>query len=253
MENPVRFFAQRQTTVLCGFACFFRKISRPVVSCVIIKPLRGFIIYAYMRGDEGSMKNFNWCVYTYRHRKAFMYVAEKIIPDEALKKEILYRAEVHDVDKLLLYLFFDQKEVQDWHVLHQPHHLESGLGKSYVDLAETVIDYECAPYTKPDKPLNAYDFVHKLISLGYLTKEKAETLFGIMRSFGIDRSYDGTKDAAGMEYLRQFEEVTEEMILFEVFCYIHKYPESEAVEYLLKRWKKKSLHRQNLCYNNITS
>ena len=175
------------------------------------------------------MKNFDWCVYTYRHRRAFAYVAEKIIPDGELKREILKRAKVHDMDKMLLYPFYDQKKVQDYHVLHQPHHLESGLGKEYADFVETVIDYECAPYTKPDKPLYAYDFVHKLLRLGYIKKEKAEELFDIMKSFGIACSCDGLKDAEGLAYLKQFEDVTEEMILLEIFRFIRENPESEAI------------------------
>lgn len=184
------------------------------------------------------MKNFEWCAYTYRHRRAFLYVAEKIISEKDLKEEIMKRGRVHDMDKMLLYPFFSQKEVQDWHVFHQPHHLESGLGKDDVDLAETVIDYESAPYTKPDKPLNAYDFVHKLFEDGYITREKAEKLFLMMSHFGIDHSYDSTKDAEGMEYLKQFQDVSEEMVLFEVFQYIREEPESEAMKYLRDNYKK---------------
>lgn len=40
------------------------------------------------------MKNFEFCAYTYRHRKALVYVINKLITDEALKKKMLARAEI---------------------------------------------------------------------------------------------------------------------------------------------------------------
>ena len=102
------------------------------------------------------MKNFNWCIYTYRHRRAFEYCVNKLIHDPDLKEEMLKRAKIHDMDKMVMYLFLEQKEAQKIHMMHQPHHLENSLPRTYEDLVETIIDYECAPYTKPDKPLNAY-------------------------------------------------------------------------------------------------
>lgn len=149
-----------------------------------------------------------------------------------MKKEMKKRAKVHDMDKMLLYLFFGQREVQEWHVKNQPHHLESGLGNTYFDLVETVIDYECAPYTKPDKPLNAYDFVCKLVTMGYLKQGKADELIRIMHDFGIDHSSEVAGDEEGFAYLKQFEEISEEMILYEVICYVRENPESAAMDYL---------------------
>ncbi|MDO4961187.1 MAG: hypothetical protein Q4E57_04950 [Eubacteriales bacterium] len=171
------------------------------------------------------MKNADWCAYTYRHRKAFEYTAEKLIKDPELKAKMLRRAKVHDMDKLLLYLFTDdQLEAQRIHVSHSAHHLENDLPRTYEDYVETVIDYECAPYTKPDKPLNAWDFANKLLRLGALKPETAEILFGIMHELGIDRSYLLTEtDPEGIKYLDSIAgpgKVTEEMILLEVLKYV---------------------------------
>ena len=95
---------------------------------------------------------------------------------------------------------------------------------------ETVIDYECAPYTKPDKPLNAWDFVRKMQKLNYLDPELAEQLFGIMRELGIDMSLDLRQDREAMAYMESIGEVTEEMILMEVMHFIREIPEEEYRE-----------------------
>lgn len=166
------------------------------------------------------IRNFEWCVYTYRHRRAFVYVVNKLVKDAALKEEMLRRARVHDMDKMLMYLFWDQYESQKRHVEQQPHHLECKKQKTYHDLVETVIDYECAPYTKPDKPLNAYDFMNKLLEMQLIDTEVADKLLEIMHDFGIDSSYDTTKDVAGMEHVKAIGEVTEDMIWQEVIEYL---------------------------------
>ena len=173
------------------------------------------------------MNNFDWCTYTYRHRIAFKYVTEKLIKDKDLKASILKRAEVHDMDKMLMYLFMDQYESQKIHVQNKAHHLECSLPKTYEDLVENVIDYECAPYTKPDKPLNAYDFTKKLLAMELISEDIYTKLVEIMHEFGIDSSYDITKDDEAMNFVRHMPEVTEEMILIEVMNYINDNPDNE--------------------------
>lgn len=184
------------------------------------------------------MRNFDCCEYTYRHRKMFVYVVHKLIQDEALKEELLRRAKVHDMDKELMYMFCEKWDTINYHIAHRPHHLESGLGSCYEDFVETVIDYECAPYTKPDKPLNAYDFVHKLLDMELITKEIGDKLFGIMKEFGIDRSYDVTKeDVEGMAFAESLGEVTEEQILLEVIEYAASNPPElpEVISYIKEK------------------
>ena len=173
------------------------------------------------------MKNFEWCVYTYKHRIAFAYVAKKLIKNPVLLEKIMERQKYHDLDKVLLYLFLDFETCVDYHVHHQPHHLECNVPKTYEDLVETIIDYECAPYTKPDKPLNAFDFVHKLIEWNYIDKQLANSLFDIMHDLGIDSSYNIMADPENMKLLQSIGEVTEEMILLEVMEYVRTNPSKE--------------------------
>lgn len=171
------------------------------------------------------MKNLDWCIYTYKHRRMFVYIAKKLIKDEALLGSILERAKTHDVDKLLMYMSLDQRISQEHHVLIRPHHLECKAEKCYEDLLETVIDYECSPYTKPDKPLNAYDFLNKLLDMKLVEKDTADRLFSIMHELGIDSSYSVLDDTDGMAYARSLTGITEEMILEEIAGY--KDPEIE--------------------------
>ena len=177
------------------------------------------------------MRNFEWCVYTYKHRRAFEYVAKRHIKDEKLLGQILERARYHDLDKLLLYLFMPWEKVIEYHMTHKNHHPECTNEKSYVDLVEMIVDYECAPYTKPDKTLNCYDFVNKLIRENRMEESMAEQLFAIMKLLGIDSSYDVTKDEECIEFLSSLPEVTEEMILLDVMEYVRTDPKEE-LEYI---------------------
>ena len=172
------------------------------------------------------MRNLEWCIYTYRHRRAFEYCVRRYITEPSLREEMLKRAAVHDMDKMLMYLFMDQRAAQEMHTRTQPHHLENDLPRTYEDYVETVIDYECAPYTKPDKPLNAYDFTHRLMEWKVLDTGTGNRLLSIMKELGIDNSETCIKDAEGQEYISSFSDVTEEMIQEELLTYIRNNPES---------------------------
>lgn len=51
------------------------------------------------------------------------------------------------------------KSVHNWHRNHSRHH--SVKAKTHSDFVQMVVDWECARYTKPDKPLNARDTLDK--------------------------------------------------------------------------------------------
>ena len=178
------------------------------------------------RKTEGlQMKNLKWCIYTYRHRKAFEYCVRKYIHEPALREEMLRRAAVHDLDKMIMYLFMDQKDAQEMHVKNQPHHLENDLPRTYEDYVETVMDYECAPYTKPDKPLNAYDFTQLLMDWKALDEETGNKLISIMEDIGIANSTTYIDDVEGQRYISSLEEVTEEMIYEEIRTFLNENPD----------------------------
>lgn len=125
------------------------------------------------------MDNIEYIKYTYKHRKIVMFLAEKYIKNR--KNEVLEQVKKHDMDKLFLYLFYNKKDASCIHRSLTSHH-ENSLPKNYVDYVEMVLDWESARYTKPDKPLNAYDTLYKY----YPSME--ENVLPILKEFGLDVS-----------------------------------------------------------------
>ena len=88
--------------------------------------------------------------YTSKHKKAFLEV-EKILTGKNSLNGYL-----HDFDKLIMYIIGIPHEVaHNIHVATAPHHVRKGKVNNPL---MAVIDWECARYTKPDKPLSARDF-----------------------------------------------------------------------------------------------
>lgn len=168
------------------------------------------------------MKNLEYCKYTYRHRKAFYYVVNKIIKDETIKKEMLTRARFHDLDKMTLYMFLEKKTSSSYHKNFSHHHLENNLPKTFYDYLESVIDFECAGYTKPDKLLNAYDTIEKIFKT-QVDSDVYDSLIDILKKYNLNSSYCVLDDHAGLEYLKRYENVTEEMLIYEVLDYVNNF------------------------------
>lgn len=91
--------------------------------------------------------------YTLSHRKSFRDIERKFYGHVSL------RGYLHDLDKVIMYPFLGIRLTNKVHRLFARHHIRRA--KTYVDYREMVIDWECARYTKPDKPLNAYDTLYK--------------------------------------------------------------------------------------------
>ena len=95
--------------------------------------------------------------YTLRHKKAFLKV------EKQLRGRNTLRGYLHDIDKPFLYLalWIKYESIQKIHRSKNKHHVRNDLVKSKDDLIDTIIDWECARITKPDKPLNAYQTLMK--------------------------------------------------------------------------------------------
>ena len=173
------------------------------------------------------MKNLEACIYTWKHRRAFEYCVRRLIREPSLRGRMLSRAASHDMDKMIMYLLMDPETAQEIHVRTSPHHMENALEKSRDDLVETVIDYECAPYTKPDKPLFAWDFVNRLLKEKRMGEKDAALLREIMEELGIAHPESLEDDPAGTEFIRGLGPVSEEMIFEEIFRYLAEHPQNE--------------------------
>ncbi len=92
--------------------------------------------------------------HTLVHRKAFRSVEKELFG------RVSIRGYLHDLDKIFLYLFLGRKTVSKLHRRFSRHHVQRA--KTRQDFEQMVIDWECAQYTKPDKPLNAYETLYAL-------------------------------------------------------------------------------------------
>lgn len=100
------------------------------------------------------IKNKDRIQYTLAHRKAFRKIEKELLGYNT------FRSLFHDLDKVFLYPFFDYKKVHNFHRNHAHHHTVKA--KTRNDYIQMVIDWECARYTKPDKPLNTRQTLYKL-------------------------------------------------------------------------------------------
>lgn len=91
--------------------------------------------------------------YSLKHRKAFLALEKKLLGKNTI------RGYLHDVDKIILYHFFPTVFVHTCHQWWSKHH--ERRAKTHDDFVQMVIDWECARFTKPDKPLDAYDTLYK--------------------------------------------------------------------------------------------
>lgn len=183
------------------------------------------------------MKNIEYCKYTYRHRKAFSYLVDKLVKDEKIRKEMMKRARFHDLDKMTLYLFFDKKQASSYHRETSFHHLENNLPKTFYDYFEAIIDFECAGYTKPDKPLNAYDTISKIYK-SKIDKNTYNSLIDILLKYNLNSSYSVLEDKIGADFMKKYENITEEMILYEILDYTSHFPNNSFMKLKTKIIKK---------------
>ena len=165
------------------------------------------------------MNNSEYCAYTYRHRKAIEYLVNKLFEDGEIKEEMLKRVKLHDVDKMIMYQFMSRAEASKYHKKTSRHHMANNIPKTYCDKLEAVLDYESAGYTKPDKPLNAFDMINQFKANGVVRSDICDDLLLICKGLGIARSYSVAEDEVGMKYLSQFAEITEDMIAQDVANY----------------------------------
>ena len=164
------------------------------------------------------MDNFNFCKYTYLHRKAFLYCVDKIIKDPEDRKIMFERAYFHDIDKLVYYQYLEKVDAVELHRSTASHHMENDIGKDYYDYLEAIIDYECAAYTKEDKPLNAYDTIMK-----YKPKER-KNLLKILKDLGMDYSYSNVGDPDAQKYMESYSNVSEDDIHQEIINLMWNHP-----------------------------
>ena len=153
------------------------------------------------------------------------YTANRVIKDKALLKMLMPRILKHDMDKLIMYQFLEKEEASRIHQQTAEHHMTNNVKKDWYDKLEAVIDYESSGYTKPDKPLNAYDTIVRYKTECPQYGLICDELIGICRMLRINQSYKVTDiDQDYIEFFSQYENVTEEMILEDIKQYFKILP-----------------------------
>ena len=159
--------------------------------------------------EVSTMENKEYIEYTYKHRKIVMLLAKKYFKDN---KELLEKIQYHDLDKLFMYLFYSKKDVSRIHRDKIAHH-DNEIEKTNLDYIEMVLDWESARYTKPDKPLNAYDTLYNFYP--NMIKE----ILPILQTMGIDKPNLPMEEDV-LEYTSSMENITTEEIENEMKQYV---------------------------------
>lgn len=129
-------------------------------------------------------ESYSHLLYSYKHHVCFKKV------EAYLRGRVIHK--YHDVDKIVMYALFPWLGVEcinHIHTLLQNHHpcykdLDDNKAykpKDEVEWTEAVVDWECARFTKPDKPLNAYDTYLKY----YYTSEYTGVIINTLISLGL--------------------------------------------------------------------
>ena len=154
------------------------------------------------------MLNKDKLLYTYKHRKIVMFLAKKYFDNEKLNIQL----KSHDMDKMYLLLFYENKDITEYHRNRSSHH-DNELDKTELDYIEMVLDWESARYTKPDKPLNAYDTMLKYYP--YLE----DKVLPVMKKMGLDYSTSDVEEDV-VEYTKTLENSTIDDVKKELMDYL---------------------------------
>lgn len=133
---------------------------------------------------KNVVDSYSHLLYSYKHHVCFKKV------EAYLRGKVIHK--YHDVDKIVMYALFPWLGVECINYIHtmmQDHHpTYKGLNgtkvyksKDEVEWTEAAVDWECARFTKPDKPLNAYDTYIKY----YYTTEYTGVITNTLISLGL--------------------------------------------------------------------
>lgn len=151
-----------------------------------------------------SSPNLHKMKYTYLHRQAIFKLANE------LNIDIDYMW-AHDTDKYIMYLFEPEDVTRQCHRTLSVHHwYEIGKRHSRETLIEMMLDWESARFSKPDKPLNAYDTLYK-----WMPEEMREPMLPILEEYGLNYHQD-FEPLPLEEYQKLTDTVTPDMILYEM-------------------------------------
>lgn len=135
--------------------------------------------------------NLNLLKYTYLHRREVYRLGNEL----RVKESLLDSLWMHDIDKMIIYLFRDKKDTQQIHRVLNRHHNRNETDKEI--LVEMLLDWESETFTKPDKPLNAYDTMKKYYP------DMESKMLPIMEELGLNHSTDMSESITMEEFMER--------------------------------------------------
>jgi hypothetical protein len=179
-------------------------------------------------------RNKEKIIYTLKHRLAFFKCVDAYCKEED-KPELYRRAMFHDMDKVVLNCLCDEEFASKLHNRFTGHHKKQpGADVSLYDYIEMAIDWECARYTKPDKPLNAY------LTMVSFYPQLEDNILPILKEMGIDRPENNDREDIINE-IKDYN-VDSNVIKSEIENYINNFENScdkyEVIQEAIKVYKK---------------
>lgn len=126
--------------------------------------------------NRGRLYKIN---YTIKHRRAFRKVERELLGCNT------FDGLTHDLGKLLLLIFcpfISMNKIKKYHKNTARHH----NAVTRMDYIQKIIDYECARYTKPDKPMTAREWVENTKSR-YADEEEYKRLTNVLDFLGLTK------------------------------------------------------------------
>lgn len=91
--------------------------------------------------------------YTLKHKIAFLRVEKRMLGHNTI------RGYLHDLDKIVMYLVMNAQKAHKIHTSRAKHHHKNAKTRKH--RIQMLIDWECARFTKSDKPLDAWETMYK--------------------------------------------------------------------------------------------
>jgi hypothetical protein len=134
--------------------------------------------------NRKSFSNLDYIKFTYTHNKIVNYLASKYMGEEYLGVED--QLLLHDMDKVLMYLFYSKNHSLKLHHANVPHHAPHYIDDE-ADALEMMFDLEAKRYNDPCERLNAFN------SLIIKHADKREIVLPYLIKYGL-YSTDNKKD-----------------------------------------------------------
>lgn len=115
-----------------------------------------------------------------RHYFAYMSLQKKLLKQ--------YRYYTHDLDKLVMYIFFPFLGTNIIKKIHRgwcKHHLLQSKSPEQVNYVAAMIDWECCRFTKPNEPMNAREYLEDAYKKDKLGEAHYQNMWLTLKKYNL--------------------------------------------------------------------